>query len=184
MRARTVIVKKAYVIDFDDTLVTTTAKIHINVDGKRVKSLTPAEFNTYRPKEDEEIDNSDFTDPRIILDAKPYKMWPLLKKVSIGNKMGINDIDIYILTARSEASQIPIHTLLKRNNIDVPLERIITVGNDEGIRVDTASEKQKVLEVLASKFNNEVYFFDDSEDNVNLAGKIPGIKTKLVDWNI
>ena len=183
MRART-IRKKAYVFDFDDCLVTTAAKTHVLVNGKRIKSLTPAEYNTYRPKENETFDTSDFSDPRLILDAKPYKMWPLLKKIASQNKMGITDIDIYILTARSDASQKPIHTLLKRNDIDIPIERIICVGNDDGERVDTAGEKKKVLEALVSMFKGEVYFFDDSEDNINLAGKIPGIKTKLVDWNI
>jgi len=183
MRARTV-KKKAYVFDFDDTLVKTTAKIHVNVNGKRVKSLTPEEYNTYRPTKEEKFDMSDFTDPRVILDATPYKMWPLLKRISMGNKLGNNDIDIYILTARSGASQQPIHTLLKRNDIDIPLKRVFTVGRDDGERVDTPGEKQKVLEALVSIYGDEVYFFDDSEDNVNLAGKIAGIKTKLVDWSI
>ncbi len=36
MRARTVDQNKAYVFDFDDTLVKTSAKVHIYKDGRRI----------------------------------------------------------------------------------------------------------------------------------------------------
>jgi hypothetical protein len=93
--------------------------------------------------------------------------------------MGRSNSDIYILTARSPEAQLPIQTLLNRNNIDIPLDNIITIG---GKNVDISKDKKIVLEMLANYYDI-VYFFDDNQDNINLANSVPGIKTRLVDWN-
>jgi FMN phosphatase YigB (HAD superfamily) len=171
---------KCYVFDFDDTLVKTTAKIHIFKNGKQVKSLTPEEYNTYKKKKGEIYDMRDFVDPRIILAAEPYKMWDVLEGNYKKNEIAGGDSVFYILTARSPASQQPIQTLLKRSGIILPLDHVITVGNDKGMEIDTAADKETVLKVLSEMY--EVYFFDDSKDNIDLAGKLPGVRTKLVDW--
>jgi len=181
MRAKT-IKPHAYIFDFDDTLVKTDAKTHVLKNGKRIKSLTPAEYNTHKLKKGEVYDRADFVDPRFILDAIPYKMWDMLKGLYNRNKIKGEDSVFYILTARSPASQHPIRSFLKNNDIIIPLEHIITIGNDEGKEINTAEEKAEVLKVFSTMY--EVYFFDDSEDNVKIAGKIPGVRTKLVDWNI
>jgi hypothetical protein len=65
------------VFDFDDTLVKTDAKIHIYINNKKIKSLTPAEYNFYKPKPNETLDFSDFSDARIIMAGKKYKMWSI-----------------------------------------------------------------------------------------------------------
>ena len=67
MRAKTVPLSKAYCFDFDETLVKTDAKVHIIKNGKKIKSLTPDEFNNYVFQEGETMDVSDFEDPRYIL---------------------------------------------------------------------------------------------------------------------
>ena len=110
---------KAVVFDFDDTLVKTDAKVYIYKDGRRIKSITPEEFNTYILKPGETQDLSDFTDPRIIMNARPYKMWPALKNIVTARKMGRSSSDIFILTARSPEAQIPIHNFLERNGGNV-----------------------------------------------------------------
>ena len=181
MRAKS-IKPKAYVCDFDDTLVKTTAKVHVLKNGRQIKSLTSQEYSTYKLKKGETSDNGDFSDPRFILQATPYKMWDTFKSIYNKNKVNGGDSLFYILTARSPASQYPIHSFLKKNDIFIPVDNIITVGNDNGIEINTAEDKGKVLKVLASMY--EIYFFDDSEDNVKIAGKIPGVRTKLVDWDI
>ena len=181
MRAKQ-IKPKAYIFDFDDTLVKTEAKIYVYKNNKLLKSLTPEEYNTYKKKKDEIFDMRDFTDPRLILNATPYKMWGVLMGNYKKNEINGGDSVFYVLTARSPAAQQPIQTLLKRNGVNLPLDNIITIGNDKGIEIDTAADKETVLRELVKLY--EVYFFDDSEDNVKLAGKIPGIRTKLVDWNI
>lgn len=181
MRAKTV-KNKAYVFDFDDTLVKTTAKVHVYRDDQKVKSLTPEEYNFYHPESGERFDMSDFRDPRIILAAKKYKLWPAIENISNAKKMGRSDSDIFILTARSPAAQQPIHTLLHRNGIDIPLDNILTVGNDEGIETDIAADKESILKALVDQYS-DVFFFDDCQKNIESASRIPGVKTRLVDWN-
>ena len=179
MRARTVI-PTAYVFDFDDTLVKTQAMIHIIKDGKRIKSITPEEYNVYDLAPGESCDMTDFTDPRIIYAAEKYKSWAELENVNKSIKFGKSDSIIYILTARSPVSQAPIFNFLKRNKINIPLENVITIGNDEGVKINTAVEKKKILEVIAEIYN--VYFFDDSDENIKAATQIPGVSAKLIDW--
>jgi len=183
MRAKTVNAKKAYIWDFDETLVRTEAKVHILKDGKRIKSLTPDEYNFYKPEKGETTDMSDFADPRIIMAAKKYKMWPALKNVDIAKKSGRSDSEIFILTARSKAAQLPIHNFLKREGIDMPLNHVICIGNEGGEYYDIAARKKEILKDFADNYDI-VHFFDDSEKNIELANQIDGIKTRLIDSNI
>ena len=181
MRARTV-KPIAYVFDFDQTLVKTQAMVHILKDGKRIKSITPEEFNTYTPSDDESYDTTDFSDPRIIYNAEKYKSWAELENINKAIRFGKRDAIIYILTARSPKSQIPIFNFLKRNGISISLDNVITIGNDEGYKINTAIIKKKILEDIAKKYN--VYFFDDSDENIKAATLIPGVSAKLIDWKI
>jgi len=180
MRAKTVRMK-AYIFDFDDTLVKTQAKVHVYTNNKRIKSITPSEYNFYKLRPQETFNMSDFTDPRMILSATKYKLWPALKNISDARKMGRSNSDIYILTARCNKAQQPIHTFLSREGIDIPLDNVMTIGGDDKV-VDIAEEKRIVLSALVDEYT-DVYFFDDNEENIELANKIPGIKTRLVDWN-
>lgn len=182
MRARRVPIK-AYVFDFDDTLVKTDAKVHVYKGGRKVASLTPEEFNHYKKKPGETFDMRDFKDPRFIINAKKYKMWPALENINVAKKMGRSTSDIFILTARTPESQLPISNLLKKNGIDIPLENIITVGKDViEDDFDIAKAKEDKLKKLRDRYL-EIMFYDDSEENIELASRVGGIKTRLIDWN-
>ncbi len=180
MRARRV-PAKAYIFDWDDTLVKTDAKVHVYKGDQKVRTLTPEEFNTYEQKDGERYDMSDFTDPRIINNARKFKMWPALENISNAVKMGRSTSDIYILTARSPLARQPIHNFLTREGIEIPLENIITVGHDDGEEHDVAADKERELKKLKDKYH-EIMFYDDSEENIELASKIGGIRTRLIDW--
>jgi phosphoglycolate phosphatase-like HAD superfamily hydrolase len=181
MRAKTVPIK-AYIFDFDDTLVKTDAKIHIYKDGRRIKSITPEEYNNYKLQKGETQDVRDFVDPRIIMKARPFKMWPALRNIDSARKMGRSSSDIFILTARSPAARVPIHNFLTKNGIDIPLENVITIGFDDGRPHDAAKAKEEVIRELKDRYP-DIMFYDDSEKNIELVSKIGGIKTRLVDWN-
>ena len=180
MRARTVDLNKAYVFDFDDTLVKTDAKVHIYKNGRKIKSLTPEEYNFYTPSKGESTNMDDFVDPRIIMNAKKYKMWPALKNIDMAKKSGRSNSEIFILTARSPKAQLPIHNFLTREGIEMPLENVITLGRDDGEYYDIAGAKEKVLSDMADKYD-QVLFFDDSHKNIELANRIPGIKSRLIE---
>ena len=181
MRARRVPVK-AYVFDFDDTLVTTDAKVHIYKDGRRIKSLTPAEYNTYKLQPGETQNMDDFVDPRFIMNAKKFKMWPALQNISNAKKMGRSTSDIFILTARAPSARQAIHNYLTREGIDIPIEHIICIGFDDGREHDIALAKEDALKELKDRYVS-VLFYDDNPENIELASRIGGIKTRLIDWN-
>jgi hypothetical protein len=182
MRAKSVSdsYRKCYIFDFDDTLVKTSAKVHIYKDGRRIKSLTPEEYNTYEPLPGETTNMDDFIDPRIIMNAKKYKMWPALKNIDMAKKSGRSDSNIFILTARSPKARLPIWNFLTREGIEIPEENVITLGSDDGEYYDIAAAKRKVLKLMSDDYDI-VHFFDDSKKNIELANSIPGIKSRLID---
>lgn len=178
MRAKT-ISKQCYVFDFDDTIIQSDAKIHIIKNGKRINSLNAEQHKTYKLKKGEIQDFSDLYDPRILMQAKKYKMWPELERISNLIKMGDN-IGLYILTARSSKSQLPIFNFLKREKICIDLEHVITVGNDDGNYINTSILKKDVLQAIKYDYDL-LYFFDDCKKNIKQANLISGIRTRLID---
>jgi len=51
--------------DIDETLFVTKAKVHVIKDGKRVKSLSNKEYNTYKLKKGESYDFTEFKDAKL-----------------------------------------------------------------------------------------------------------------------
>ena len=73
---------KAYCFDFDETLVTTDAKIHVYRNGAHFAEMNSKEYNFYKHHPKDKLDFSDFEDPELILSAKKYKMWPVIENVN------------------------------------------------------------------------------------------------------
>lgn len=183
MRARTVI-RKAYIFDFDDTLVKTKAKIKVYKHGVLINQLTPSDYNSYKHVDDETLDFSDFSDPRLIMAASRFKMWPALNNINNAILMGRSISSIYILTARTDIAQSPIHKYLRKEGITtIPYENILTISGDGSKSQPISVLKETKLRQLSAQYD-EVIFFDDSKDNIELAAKIPGIKTRLIEKNI
>jgi FMN phosphatase YigB (HAD superfamily) len=180
MRAKTVY-RRCYVFDFDETLVKTSAKIRIYRNNVFVKSLTPKEYNFYVPNSKDKIDFDEFQDGEMILNAKKYIVWPVIKNVSNAIKEDRSTSDIYILTARNTQVKAYIYEFLKRNGIDIDIRHIITIGDDIIKRgVNIANEKLRILKLLRKKYD-EIILFDDNPETIRLAASIPGIKTKLIE---
>jgi len=180
MRAQTVY-KRVYVFDFDDTLVKTSAKIRIYRKGVFVKSLTPKEYNFYVPESGDKLDFDEFQDGEMILNAKKYIVWPVIKNISNAIKEDRSTSDIFILTARNAQVKAYIYEFLKRNGIEIDIEHIITIGDDiikKGVNI--ANEKFRILKILKRKYD-EIILFDDNPETIRLAASIPGIKTKLIE---
>lgn len=171
MRAQTVH-NIAYIFDFDETLVTTDAKIHIYRNGVFFKSLNSRQYNSYRPSAHDKVDFSEFKDGELILNAKKYKTWPIIKSIK-------DTTDIYILTARSSIVKSYIYEFLKKNGIKIELEHIITIGDDIG-KIDISQEKRKWLHKLSQKYDR-IFFFDDDPKTIAMASSIQGIKPKLIE---
>ena len=178
MRAKFV-TRKAYIFDWDDTLVKTDAKVKVFKKGKFSRYLTPEEFNFYDKQPDEELDLSDFKDPRFIINARKFKMWPALYNISNAVQQGRSNSDIFILTARSDHAKSAIHTYLTKNHVFVPIENIMTIGDDKG-EIHIPTVKKEILKDIKSKYD-DVIFFDDNPENIKMASEIGGIRTRLID---
>jgi len=180
MRAKFVnSLRRAYCFDLDDTLIKTPAKIHIYRNGTFVKSLTPKQYNFYKHQPGDKLDFKDFLDGEMILNAKKYIIWPVIRNVNNAIKNDRSTSDIYILTARDRTVKPYIYEFLKKNGIDISLEHIITLGDNKGY-FNIADKKKYVLEKLKKNYD-EITIFDDNPETIKLAASIPGIKTKLVE---
>jgi FMN phosphatase YigB (HAD superfamily) len=169
--------KKAFVFDFDDTLATTDCRVLVRRQTVRlrrslpVRKLTPAEFNSDELEDGEEYDFSEFRSDKFIRKANPTFLMALAQEVYKEGQA------VFVLTARADNVADAIMDFLAE--CDVKPVNVFGVGSDAE-KVDIAAEKKKVLGTLAQAFDL-VYFYDDSEENCDLARGIGnGIKVYLV----
>ena len=91
--------RKAFVFDFDDTLATTKAVVRVQgSDNSCVGTsftLTPAEFNSYQLKKEEQFDFADFRCPHLIENGNPTDL------IKLASDVCSEEHAVYILTARS-----------------------------------------------------------------------------------
>jgi hypothetical protein len=144
------------VFDFDDTLATTKSKIIVNMPNGSVKKITPAEFAKQHGKLQDQGAEFDFSEFNEVIDGKPGPLAAKLKKAidKFGNK------DVFVLTARPQASAQAIYDFLKGIGLEVPLENI--TGLEDG------SPQAKANWVIGKAANgyNDFYFTDDVYKNV------------------
>ena len=148
--------------DFDETLIVDGENFVVATkDGKRVE-ISSEKWPIEGPKYAEqgyEFDFSDFANVRGGTDG------PLLQKMRNQiSKYGSNNV--FVLTARQQASAEPIHSWLKSKGIDIPLENITGLGKSEG-----AAKAQWMLEKFAEGYN-DMYFVDDALPNVEAVREV------------
>ena len=166
---------KAFVFDFDDTLVTTEACVLLHTDWLPMgmtnpsAQLTPAEFNEYELKKGERFDFSEFRCTNLIEKGRPTELMRLAKEVYDENH------SVYILTARSNDVSDAIAKFLKIHGIEA--KQIICVG-DSGEYDGIAVCKRKALRTIM-KLYDKIYFYDDNKENIESANEI-GVKTYLI----
>ncbi len=180
MRARPVI-KKAYIFDFDDCLFKTSSLIKIldNKTGNFIRSLTPEQFHKYKKQPNHFLDFHDFVDAKLIDKGNPYKGFDIMEKIDKEISNNEFEGDLYVLTARTPHMQNAIFQLLKKWGIrNIKGDQVICMGDGRG-KIDIAKEKSKELKKLKKKYD-ELYFYDDSHDNITSARKL-GINTKLIE---
>lgn len=121
-----------------------------------------------------EFDFSDFANVR------GGKEGPLLQKMKnqiekYGNK------NVFVLTARQQASALPIQQWLKSKGIDLSIENITGLGKSEG-----SAKGAWMLQKFAEGYN-DMYFVDDAMPNVDAVRKVLDqldIKSKVVQAKI
>mgnify|MGYP003112738308 CR=1 FL=1 len=143
------------IFDFDDTLATSKSKVLVTIDGKTTK-ITPAEFAKQHSKLEEQGATFDFSEFNKVVGGKPGPLAAKLKKAidKFGNK------DVFVLTARPQASAKAIYEFLKGIGLEVPIKNIT------GLENGTPKAKAKWVVSKAAKGYNDFYFTDDVYKNV------------------
>lgn len=91
------------IFDIDDTLMHTTAKIAVKLNGKVVRELTNQEFNTYQLKKGEQFDFGQFRDAKKFKEeSKPIARMFAKAKAILRNVVNKPGSQMIILTARND----------------------------------------------------------------------------------
>tara|TARA_Y100000361_G_scaffold104891_1_gene94630 strand:- start:881 stop:10396 length:9516 start_codon:yes stop_codon:yes gene_type:complete len=149
------------VFDFDDTIAYSKSKVIVNM-GDQTFEITPAEFA--RTAEDLEAQGATFNFDQFnkVIDGRKGPLADLALKRQ--GKFGSGDI--FILTARPQASAEAIHTFLNGIGLEIPIENITGLEN--------GSPEAKALWILekTAQGYNDFYFADDSLPNVQAVKNI------------
>ena len=144
------------IFDFDDTLATSKSKVIVEMPDGSTTELTPAEFAKQHGKLEQQGASFDFSQFNEVIDGKPGPLVAKLKKAidKFGNK------DVFVLTARPQASAQAIYDFLKGIGLEVPLQNI--TGLEDG----TPQAKANWVIGKAGEGYNDFYFTDDVYKNV------------------
>ena len=166
--------KRLIIFDFDDTLVTTDAKIKITNKGLALSTL---EFAKYKRGTDDVFDFSEFHTGEL-KNPRPTRFF----KTTFRKMINTNS-DIMILTARQNTNGI-------KNFLSQWINPAILtiVGNkDKGATSpeEIAQMKKDTILSLLNKYKN-IIFYDDNINNIEKVRSInnPKIKTRFVKKQI
>ena len=150
------------VFDFDDTLAFSDSKVIVNKADGTTEKITPAEFAIQAETLEANGAEFDFSEFNKVVKGRKGPLADLALKRQ--EKFGSGDI--FILTARPQASARSIQAFLKGIGLDIPLNNI--TGLSDG------SPQAKALWVVekAAQGYNDFYFADDSLPNVQAVKNI------------
>jgi len=150
--------------DMDDTLALTKEKVIYTLDGK-TSELTAGEFAVQYEgllEQGAEFDYSNFDNVDLSTSKGPLAGTALRRQDKYGSK------DIFIVTARPNASQNAIKVWTDSIGLNIPIENIITL--EDG----SPQAKADWLLSKAAEGYNDFYFADDSLLNVQTVKDILG----------
>mgnify|MGYP003669058087 CR=1 FL=1 len=165
--------------DFDETLIIDGDNSIIATDpssGQQIK-ISSGDWPVKGPDlaaEGFEFDFSDFANVR------GGKEGPLLQKMKNQIKK-YGSKNVFVLTARQQASATPIQQWLKAKGIDIAIENITGLGKSEG-----SAKGEWMLQKFAEGYN-DMYFVDDAMSNVDAVREVLDaldIKSKVVQAKI
>jgi len=171
--------EKLAVFDLDDTIIVSDAKIKVldRRTGKELKSLTPAEFNYFKPNNKVQLSFHEFEDYEIL--KKSSIITEIMDKLLAFYNSGVH---VSIVTARSNNQMI--RRFFLENGIDIHPDLVIAVNDPKfGFKGSIAEKKKEALHMLVENGYNDFIFFDDNDENLMLAKEIEkekDVKVKTV----
>ena len=174
--------------DVDETLFKTHAKVHVIHKGKRVQSLSNAEYNTHKLKPEHHYDYSEFKDADKFHDES-HPIHKMLAKVKAIHK-NIKDSPqhkIIINTARSDMNNKKTYLhKFKKHGVPIHDIHVNRAGNIPG-NASVAEKKAAVISQHVARHGyKKVHVYDDSTENLDhtlaLKHKHPG--TEFHAWHV
>ena len=150
------------VFDLDDTLAKTKEQVLVSMPDGTLRRLTPAQFAEQADilaGQGAEFDFSQFED------VKGAKKGPLAD-LALRRQDKFGSGDIYVLTARPQASAANIKLFLDSIGLNIPLKNII------GLENGTSQAKAQWVLAKTKEGYNDFYFADDSKMNVDAVKQI------------
>jgi hypothetical protein len=144
------------ILDFDDTLATSSSLIRYTTPDGTKGTLTPAQYAKEYVALADAGYKFDFSEFNKVVDGK---VAPLFNKaLKLARKFGTENM--FVLTARPAESAPAIYEFLKQNGLEIPLENITGLGNSTG--------EAKALWIVGKveEGYNDIYFADDALQNV------------------
>jgi FMN phosphatase YigB (HAD superfamily) len=160
------------VFDLDDTLIISAAKINVlDPDtGQVIKSLTPAEFNFFKPTKKVNMSFDEFENYEILQKSTFIK--DILEKLQNFYTSGVH---VSIVTARSNSAMI--RRFFYENGIDIHPDLVIAVNDSQyKFKGSIAERKKQALHMLVDQGYSDFIFFDDNQENLELAKEIENEK--------
>ena len=157
--------KSLHIFDIDDTLLHTTAKIHVkNSQGKTVKSLTNQEFNDHHLPKGHSYDFGEFRNAeKFSKESTPIHS--MINKVKDVTSKADHHVIFNTARANFDDKNKFLGTF-KKHGIDMSRIHVIRAGNinKEGT---PAEKKAVVIHGYINKHKyNDVHMYDDSKSNL------------------
>lgn len=168
-------VRTLNVWDIDDTLGKTDARVIIKKDGKPVKVLSPAEYNSYKLGPGEEKDFSQFRSGKVFRDTfKPISNVLDRAKKIVWNQT--ENSDSIILTARADFEDHKEFIQTFRDH-GFPIDHVYVErsGNLSKLKPSSPAHINKgviLKKYLASGKYDRVRMWDDHEKNLDILFKV------------
>lgn len=154
--------------DIDETLFQTKAQVHVIKDGKRVRSLSNKEFNTYKLKKGESYDFTEFRDAKLF-DKTSVPIQRAIDKAAktLRAYSNLPNSKVIVLTARSDFDDP--HTFLntfERYGLNMKNIHVHRAGN---LGLPSAEAKRiYIKQYLDTGRFKSVSLFDDDARNLEV----------------
>lgn len=168
------------ILDIDETLFHTKAKVNVVKDGKVVRSLDNQEFNTYKRKPGEEYDFGQFKSAEIFRKtSKPIDRMIAKVKAIFANKKNPHSRMI-VVTARADFDNREMFLQTFRDH-GLPIDHM-HVERAGNLGIDSSAEAKKIIfrKYINTKNYVKLRLFDDAMSNLkaflSLKDEYPNIK--------
>ncbi len=154
------------IFDIDDTLFHTTTKVFVVRGERRIKTLTPAEFNVYKLKSGENFDFSEFQSAEVFhATARPVDTVFKTAKKILSKFKDLPQKKIIIITARSDLDDKKLFLdTFKKYGFDIDRVHVERAGNRN--LPGPAAKAQIVSEYLQKENYTVARMFDDAVKNL------------------